>query len=82
MTGPETLAPDVPVNNSLPAWDLLAGAYGAFSLLAAERQRRMTGKGGEIRLSLSDLAIGSLANLGQVAEVTLGSDRARFGNSR
>lgn len=81
MTGPEDLDPDVPVNNSLPAWDLLAGAYGAFSLLAAERRRRMTGQGAEIRLSLSDLAIGSLANLGQVAEVSLGTDRSRFGNS-
>lgn len=81
MTGPAELPPDVPVNNALPAWDLLAGAYGAFSLMAAERRRRMTGQGGEIRLSLSDLAIGSLANLGQVAEVSLGEDRARFGNS-
>lgn len=81
MTGPEDLAPDVPVNSALPAWDLLTGAYGAFSLLAAERRRRTTGQGAEIRLSLSDLAIGSLANLGQVAEVTAGNDRARLGNS-
>lgn len=80
MTGPETLAPDVPVNNALPAWDLLAGAYGAFALLAAERRRQVTGQGGEIRLALSDLAVGSLAHLGQVAEVSAGPDRGRFGN--
>lgn len=80
MTGPLSLASDIPVNNALPAWDLLAGAYGAFALLAAERRRRASGQGGEIRLALSDLAIGSLAHLGQVAEVYAGPDRERFGN--
>ncbi|HEU0220803.1 MAG TPA: CoA transferase [Paracoccaceae bacterium] len=81
MTGPEDLPFDEPVNNSLPAWDLLAGAYGAFALLSAERRRRATGQGGEWRLALSDLAIGSLAHLGQVAEVSQGSSRGRFGNA-
>lgn len=81
MTGSETLPIDEPVNATLPAWDLLAGAYGAFALLAAERRRRDTGRGGETRLALSDLAIGSLANLGQVAEVSQGTDRGRFGNA-
>jgi 2-methylfumaryl-CoA isomerase len=81
MTGPEDLPADVPVNSALPAWDLLAGAYGAFSLLAAERRRRTTGQGAELRLALSDLAIGSLAHLGQVAEVSLGGERARYGNA-
>lgn len=81
MTGPATLESDEPVNNSLPAWDLLAGAYGAFALVSAERRRRMTGQGGEIRLALSDLAVGSLAHLGQVAEVTVGGNRGRYGNA-
>lgn len=81
MTGSESLPSDEPVNAVLPAWDLLAGAYGAFSLLAAERRRRETGLGGEIRVALSDLAIGSLAHLGQVAEVTQNGDRSRFGNA-
>jgi 2-methylfumaryl-CoA isomerase len=81
MTGAETLPADEPVNAMLPAWDLLAGAYGAFALLAAERRRRTTGRGGETRLALSDLAIGSLAHLGQVAEVTRSGDRGRFGNA-
>ena len=81
MTGPEDLAEDVPVNSVVPAWDLLAGAYGAFSLLAAERRRRGSGQGAEIRLALSDLAIGSLAHLGQVAEASLGGDRKRYGNA-
>ena len=59
MTGPQALGAE-PVNSVLPAWDLLAGAYGAFSLLAAERSRRDGGPGGEIRLPLGDLAAATL----------------------
>lgn len=81
MTGPSEVSSDQPVNSALPAWDLLAGGYGAFSLLAAERRRRMTGQGAEIRLALSDLAIGSLAHLGEVAEASLGNERNRYGNA-
>lgn len=79
MTGP---ADDSrPVNHVLPAWDLLAGAYGAFALLAAERERRASGQGREVRLALSDLAAATLGNLGQVAEVLAqGVDRPRSGN--
>lgn len=70
-----------PVNHVLPAWDLLAGAYGAFALLAAERDRRASGRGREVRLALSDLAAATLGNLGQIAEVLLsGADRPRSGN--
>jgi len=70
-----------PVNHVLPAWDLLAGAHGAFALLAAERERRTSGIGRELQLSLSDLAAATLANMGQVAEVTAqGADRPRSGN--
>ena len=79
MTGP---ADDPrPVNHVLPAWDLLTGAYAAFCMVSAERSRRATGQGCEVRLPLSDIAIASLANLGQVGEVlTTGADRARMGN--
>jgi 2-methylfumaryl-CoA isomerase len=79
MTGP---ADDPrPVNHVLPAWDLLAGAYAAFALLAAERDRQASGSGREVRLALSDLAAGTLGNLGNVAEVLLsGQDRVRAGN--
>ena len=80
MTGPA--AHDGPVNHVLPAWDLLTGAYGAFCLVAAERARRDTGQGREIRLPLSDVAIASLGHLGQIAEASLsGQDRPRLGNS-
>ena len=70
-----------PVNHVLPAWDLLAGAYAAFTLVSAERARRADGLGREIRVPLSDVAIASLGHLGQIGEVrTTGEDRARLGN--
>ena len=75
-TGPE------PVNHVLPAWDLLSGAYAAFALLAAIQRRTVTGAGGEVRVPLSDVAIGTVANLGGVAEVLYsGADRPRLGNA-
>ena len=80
MTGPRALGAE-PINSVLPAWDLLAGAYGAFSLVAAERSRRESGSAGEIRLPLGDLAAATLGQLGQLAEVLLsGTDRGRSGN--
>ena len=79
ITGP--VGHDGPVNHVLPAWDLLTGAYAAFCLLAAERSRRETGQGQEVRLPLSDIAISSLGCLGLLAEVQLGKqDRPRVGN--
>ncbi len=78
LTGP---GPD-PVNHVLPAWDLLTGAYAAFALMAALRRRDATGEGGEIRVPLSDVAIGTAANLGGIAEVMhTGTDRPRLGNT-
>jgi 2-methylfumaryl-CoA isomerase len=79
LTG--TLADPSPVNHVLPAWDLLTGAYGAFALVSALRRRDETGFGGEVRLPLTDIAMGSAANLGRVAEVLQnGVDRERLGN--
>ena len=75
-TGPD------PVNHVLPAWDLLTGAYAAFSMMAALHYRTATGAGQEIRIPLSDVAIGTVANLGMLAEVlTTGSNRERLGNT-
>jgi 2-methylfumaryl-CoA isomerase len=80
LTGP--LEDPRPVNHVLPAWDLLTGAYAAFALLAAIRRRELTGEGGEVRLPLTDIAMGSSANLGRVAEVLYqGHDRERLGNA-
>lgn len=78
MTGPAEVGG--PVNHVLPAWDLLTGAYAAFATLAAERFRRQTGQGQELRVPLSDVAIASMANMGQLAEVLLQGDRPRMGN--
>lgn len=80
LTGPAALG-DAPVNHVLPAWDLLTGAYAAFAMLAAIRNRDATGKGGEIRVPLQDVATGSIANLGMIAEVlNTGVNRPRLGN--
>ena len=71
-----------PVNHVLPAWDLLSGAYAAFALLAAIQRRTATGEGGELRIPLSDVAIGTVANLGGLAEVLCsGENRPRLGNA-
>ncbi len=71
-----------PVNHVLPAWDLLTGAYAAFALLAALQRRSVSGEGGEVRLPLSDVAIGTVANLGGVAEMLyMGENRPRLGNA-
>lgn len=71
-----------PVNHVLPAWDLLAGAEAAFSLLAAKRARDVSGKGVELRLPLGELALARVAQLGMVAEVAVGSgERPRVGNA-
>lgn len=77
MTGPVDSGP---VNHVLPAWDLVAGAYGAFCLVSAELQRRQSGAGCEIRLPLSDVGIASVGHLGWIAEAQLVGERERLGN--
>ncbi len=80
MTGPDTLG-DEPVNHVLPAWDLLAGATATYALLAAERYRRDTGLGQEVRVPLGEIGIATLGHLGQIAEVVAsGESRQRLGN--
>ena len=71
-----------PVNQVLPAWDFITGAYAAFALLAALRHRDACGEGSEVRVPLGDVAIGTLANSGAMAEMLYrGSDRERLGNA-
>lgn len=80
MTGPVDAAG--PVNNVLPAWDLSCGLTAAVTLLAAERHRRATGLGQELRLALSDVAFATLGNLGQIGEAAVNhQDRERIGNA-
>jgi 2-methylfumaryl-CoA isomerase len=70
-----------PVNHVVPAWDLMTGAYAAFALLAAERHRLRTGKGQEVTVPLSDVALASLGHMGQIAETLTAGDRPRYGNA-
>lgn len=81
MTGSQSLPDDEPVNHVLPAWDLLAGAYAAFSLLAADKHRVATGEGGEYKIPLTDVGVTAMANMGQLAEVLhQDGNRSRHGN--
>ena len=79
LTGPADS--QVPVNHVLPAWDLLTGLNAALAVVAADRARARTGAGRHIRLSLSDVALTTMANLGFVADVVVnGAHRHREGN--
>jgi 2-methylfumaryl-CoA isomerase len=70
-----------PVNHVLPAWDALTGLTAALGVLAAERRRRLTGRGQYVRLPLADVAFAMVANLGYLAEVQVnGDDRRSTGN--
>ncbi len=78
LTGP---GPE-PVNHVLAAWDLLTGAYSAFAMMTALHHRTATGLGQEVRVPLSDVAIGTAANLGMLAEVLhTDNNRERLGNT-
>jgi 2-methylfumaryl-CoA isomerase len=79
LTGP--VDHDNVVNSVLPAWDLIAGTLAVAGILAAERDRIRTGRGRLLRIALSDVAIATLGQLGQIGEVTVnGVDRPRYGN--
>ena len=70
-----------PVNHVLPAWDVAAGLYLCVGLLAAERARRLDGRGQEVVLALSDVMLATVANLGYVADVQInGASREPLGN--
>ena len=84
MTGPAEWDQDTapPVNQVLPAWDFITGAYCAFALMAALHHRAATGEGNEVRVPLGDVAIGTVANSGALAEMLYrGGDRPRLGNA-
>lgn len=68
------------VNHVLPAWDLVTGQMAAVGLLAAERYRRKTGQGQQVKLALEDVALAVMSHLGFIAEAQLGQQRERHGN--
>ena len=78
-TGPEDGAG--PVNQALPAWDLLAASHTALAVLAALRQRESTGDGAFLQIALEDVAMSTLTTLGFLPEAHLRlRDRAPHGN--
>ena len=79
-TGPE--GSTEPVGHVLPAWDCMTGQQAALGILAAERHRRLTGRGQLVEVALKDMALAMLGNLGIIGEVTInGQDRPKMGNS-
>ncbi|SEH00989.1 2-methylfumaryl-CoA isomerase [Nonomuraea solani] len=79
LTGPENASG--PINTVVPAWDVAAGLYLAAGLLAAERDRLLTGEGRQVRVALEDVALATAGNLGYLAEAQLsGPSRERDGN--
>ena len=71
-----------PVNHVLPAWDIIAGQYLCTALLAAERARSRSGAGQLVTLSLADVMLATVANLGYVADVQVnGAVRPPLGNA-
>jgi 2-methylfumaryl-CoA isomerase len=78
-TGPED-GPG-PVNQALPAWDLLAASHTALAVLAALRQRESTGDGAFLQIALEDVAMSTLTTLGFLPETHLRlRNRAPHGN--
>ena len=70
-----------PVNNVLPAWDIATAYAAAMAILAAERHRRLTGKGQKIVLPLQDMALAAVSASGYLGEAVINQvDRPRYGN--
>ena len=79
LTGPTDVAG--PVNNVVPAWDLVTGQSAALGLIAAERHRRLTGEGQLVRIALSDVAFATAGTLGYIADATINrAERPHYGN--
>ncbi|TDO51612.1 2-methylfumaryl-CoA isomerase [Kribbella sp. VKM Ac-2527] len=79
MTGPAET--QTPVNHVLPAWDLLSGMTVAMAIVTAVLHRCRTGEGARLELSLADLALTGVGNMGWLAEAdSSGRARPRQGN--
>jgi 2-methylfumaryl-CoA isomerase len=79
VTGPTDV--NGPVNNVVPAWDLVTGMHAALGMIAAERHRRLTGAGQLVRIALSDVAFAAAGNLGYIADAVINdADRNHYGN--
>ena len=79
LTGPTDVAG--PVNNVVPAWDLVTGQSAALGLIAAERHRRLTGEGQLVRIALSDVAFATAGTLGYIGDAQINrAHRSHYGN--
>ena len=71
----------LPLNNALPAWDIATGLNAVIAMLAAERQRRETGVGELVKISLADVAFTMVANLGFLGQAqAMHENRPPLGN--
>jgi len=78
-TGP--IGYDRPTNHVLPAWDITTGLHAALAVLGALRLRDATGEGSFLTISLADIAMAMVANLGYLAQAQLSSEnRVSTGN--
>ncbi len=79
ITGPEDY--EGPINHVLPAFDVMTGYCAALAIVAADRQRRVTGEGQLIEIALADVALAVAGHLGYIGEAILNPEpRARYGN--
>jgi 2-methylfumaryl-CoA isomerase len=79
ITGP--MDDDRPVNHVLPAWDITTAYLAAIDILAAERHRRLTGEGQQVKLALADVALSTMGHLGYIGEIHINHEsRQRHGN--
>ena len=78
VTGPR--GSDEPINSVLPAWDIAMGTLAVVGVLAAERQRTITGAGSLVKLALSDVALAMVGNLGRIAQAERGGEASKDGN--
>lgn len=72
---------DTPVNSAIPAWDIATALHASTAILAAERHRRLHGKGQLVKIALSDVAFAVAGHLGYIGEAQINkADRERTGN--
>lgn len=78
-TGP--IGYDRPTNHVLPAWDITTGLHAALAVVSALRLRERTGEGTFATISLTDIAMAMVANLGYLSQAQLSSEnRVSTGN--
>jgi 2-methylfumaryl-CoA isomerase len=70
-----------PINNPLPAWDVICAHQACSALLASIVRRSVSQDGSEIRIALSDIAFSTMSHLGLISEAQLGTEeRGSIGN--